>query len=334
MPRARSCLSTMRARAAAYGSTSPGACVPVDGRPAVITARGYAATPARRQSRALPAGEGSVDGAVVSRSERAWRSAPATPTARLWPTERESRTARRDAARRGGARRRAGLADGAGVTTGIGAGVATGVKRPPFPRNRAFRKISPKTTAIAITKTFEMRSSMWTARSEMVCTWSGSAVARRPNRRPAAAAPAAAAAVAGAAAADVAAGSSSAASSSGSVSSMSSSSSTSSASSSSSAASAASPWSAASSSSAPSLAPSSRCIRRFGARVRGLGLCRDRVALELGCLLGRAPVRIGHRRVVTPWCRQTGGEREGRSCPQLRSGPEVYRRATRRCAPP
>ena len=62
MPRARSCLSTMRARAAAYGSTSPGAWF-LSWPPGRITVRGYAATrragsrPVGRR-RELPAGEG------------------------------------------------------------------------------------------------------------------------------------------------------------------------------------------------------------------------------------------------------------------------------------
>jgi len=41
MPRARSCISTMRARAAAYGSTSPGAWF-LSWPPGRITTRGYA----------------------------------------------------------------------------------------------------------------------------------------------------------------------------------------------------------------------------------------------------------------------------------------------------
>ena len=88
-------------------------------------------------------------------------------------------SARRGRGRRGAeSRTRAGDSDGTGVGDGLE------VESPPLPRKSAFRKIRAKTAVTPITKTFEIRSSMCTARSEAVVTWSG-ARTPRPDRAPA-----------------------------------------------------------------------------------------------------------------------------------------------------
>ena len=71
--------------------------------------------------------------------------------------------------------------EGAAVAVGTGVGVGAGEKSPPFPRNRALAKIRANTTATTTTKTLEIRSSMCTARSEAVCACSGAAASRRPD---------------------------------------------------------------------------------------------------------------------------------------------------------
>ncbi len=172
----------------------------------------------------------------------------------------------------------AGVADWIGVAEGSGVGVGSGENSPPCPRRRALAKISTKTTTIPMTKACEIRSSMWTARSEIVGARSGASGPRRAGFRalPAVAAPALPAFAAPAVAVVAAPAPTSA--------------------------------SCPASSSSPSAASSPA-----SAASRSVSSASASAASASVCLLGRAPVGLGHRCVVTPWCRGIGGEHTGPS---------------------